>query len=229
MAKKNLEIDELYPSNSKTTRMAPIRPRSQRVEQEEIQPKRVVQKSIEGRATVKKKTMTESIAHTLLGEETKSVGAYILYDVLIPAAKTMIQDAFSSGIEMLLFGETRPSSRKNRDGGTKISYGSFYRGHDRDDRREPDRKRGGVVRGGRFDLDDILFDRPKDADDVLSDLCDLLEDYGQVSVADYFELAGVDGATWVHTKWGWEDLGRPYCTHTRGGYAIVLPKPIELD
>jgi hypothetical protein len=227
VAKQIVINEEDFPSNSKAPRVAPIR-ETRRIREEgaNIEEKPALRRSIAGRAVRVKKTFTQSVAESLVGDTSKNVGLYIMNDVLIPAAKNLIQEMVTSGIEMMLFGETSGRSR-NRDrdrGKSTISYGSFYK--DRDDRRE---RKQAIVRGDKFDLDEIYFRNGDEADQVLRDLCDLLEQYEQVTVSDYFDLAGIEGATWAHTKYGWEDLRRARCTHTRHGYAIILPDPIELD
>lgn len=229
MPKKEKPIEE-FPGNSKSSRVAPIR-QSRRIEEEGAmieEPKRV--KRI-GRGLVvrKKKTFTQSIAEALVGDSTNSVGGYILYDVLIPAFKSLVTDAVTSGIEMLVYGETRGRGReRGRDKDrTIVSYGSYYkRDRDRDDDRREHRR---PQYRDKFDLNDIYFKDHNDAEEVLDALCDMLEEYEQVSVADYFELAGIDGATHAHYKWGWTNLKKAYNTHTRHGWGIVLPDPIELD
>lgn len=221
MAKKEL-IEDL-PSNSKSSRVAPIRSQSKKMVEEELEieatrkprPTRV-------RAVRKKRSFTQSIAQAFVGEDTKNVGSYILNDVLIPAAKNLIQEMVTSGIEMFLFGETGGRKSRDRDRGRSvINYSSFSR-RDREERRRP-------VAKDRFDLNSIFFKDHTDAEEVLDELCDRLEEYEQVSVADYFDIAGIDGATWAHDKYGWENLKKAFCTHTRQGWAIVLPDPVELD
>jgi hypothetical protein len=218
------ELEEEFPSNAKSKRVAPIRPAIAAgtdiiVEGDKKKVRRVVRK---GGVKRRKKSVIENF----LGDDTRSVGNYVLYDVLVPAAKNTIQEMIEKGIEMLLFGETRSSrsrSSSRRDEGRTsiVSYGSFYKDRDR---REPPRS------NGRFNLDDIVFRSSREAETVLEEMVDLLDQYEQVTVQDYFELAGIDEkVSWVHNKWGWDNLARAYTTHVRGGYAIVLPKPIELD
>lgn len=221
-------MNEEFPSNSRSRKIAPIRDEEEEIMEEGalITPeKKLVRKSIRGRATIKKKSWAQSIAQAFIGDDSQNVVSYILNDVLLPAAKNTIQEMVQSGIEMLLFGETKPHNRsRGREKDRSIvSYGKFYK--DRDDREE---NRTRYTRD-KFDLSDIYFKDHSDAEDVLTGLCDLLEEYEQVTVADYFDLAGIEGATWAHNKWGWENLRKGYCTHTRHGYAIVLPDPIELD
>lgn len=227
MAKKRVVDSEELPSNSISNRVAPMRPESIIMEEGANIPEkkaRIVRPE-NRRAMVKKRTFTQSIAKSFLSDETRNVGSYIINDVLVPAAKNLIQEMITSGIEMVLFGETSGRSRsrgKDRDKSV-VSYSNFYK--DRDEReRRPARSRR-----DRFDLNDIYFRYGDEADEVLGEMCDRLEEYEEVTVADYFELAGIDGATHVHHKWGWKNLSKAYCTHTREGYTIVLPDPIDLD
>jgi hypothetical protein len=228
MAKKKLIVDEEYPSNSRANRSAPIREEDEQEIMEEganIVPEKRVRRRSKARGVVKKKSWAQSIAEAFVGHDSPGVGSYILNDVLIPAAKSTILEMVQSGIEMFLFGETRSRGRSRDKDRSIVSYGSYYKSRDRDER--PERKR--PTYRDKFDLSEIYFRDHSDAEDVLSELCDLLEKYEQVSVADFFDLAEIDGATWAHTKWGWTSLKRAYCTHTRNGYAIVFPDPVELD
>lgn len=215
---------EDFPSNSKASRVAPIREdRPQSIDEtiiEEVEetPKRIAQ------AVRRKKTAAQSIAQTFFGPEAKIMLQYVFQDVLIPAAKNTIQEMVQSGIEMLLFGETRPHNRRGDKGKTIVSYDRFY-GRERNE----DRREGRRNSRDRFGLEEIFFDTPKEANDVLEELCEQLEEYEWVTVGDFFELAGIDDKSWINDKWGWNNLKRARCVHVRDGYTIVLPEPKELD
>jgi len=214
---------DAMPSNSNASKIAPIRETSVEIEEDgaNIETPPVVRKTIKGRAIRKKKSLIQSF----FGEDTKNVAQYILFEVLIPAAKETIQSMVTQGIEMFLFGgEGSGRSRSRKRDETRISYNSMYRS--REDPRESRRS----SRRDRFELEDIFFKRGDEASQVLEDLCDQLEKYDQVSVADYFDLAGIDDTNnWAARKWGWDDLTKARCTHTRQGWAIILPEPEELD
>jgi len=227
MAKKDMNDD--FPSNSKTSRIAPIR-ESKRIQEEGalVTTDEKKPRASRVRAMRHKKGFVQSVAEMFVGNGSDNVGGYILYDVLIPAAKSMLQDAVTSGIEMVLFGETRGGSRsrdkdKNR---STVSYGSYYKNRDRDDSRS-ERRRPSYR--NKFDLNEIYFTDHAIAEDVLDELCERLEEYEEVTVAEFFEIAGLEGATWAHEKYGWKDLRKAHFTHTRQGYVILFPDPIELD
>lgn len=240
MARKTIiKIDESeFPQNSNTSkkpRVAPIRDRDEEIfEPDEIredvvssEPKKA-QRVTRGNVVRKKKTFVQSVAEAIAGEGSRDVISYIIQEVLVPAAKNTIQDAITSGIEMFLYGESKgPSSRPRRDRDRSvISYGSYYKPREREERRE---RRHFATYNDRFKLNEIYFTKHGDAEDVLEELCDRLKQYEQVTVADFFDLAGIEGTNWVHQKYGWDDLSRAYNTHTRYGWAIVFPEPEELE
>jgi hypothetical protein len=213
-------VKEELPSNSRANRVAPLRPKNEGERPERKKAKRVV---AAGGVVVGRKSLTKSVAGALAGETMRNLGSYILGDVIIPTTKSLIEDIIKNALDQILYpGDSRRQQSRNTD--SKVSYGKYFKSED--NRRTASPRSG---RSGNFDLDNIFFKRLPDASDVLSAMCDQLEEYDEVTVADYFDMAGVDGATWTHNKWGWKDLTRAYCTHTRGGYAIVLPPPVELD
>lgn len=221
MAKKKMvTIDENdFPSNSKMSGIAPIRELAEKqLEEIEEQEKRE-SRLPRGRVIQKKRTFVQSVAESLMGGGTDTVGGYILNEILVPAFKSTLKDMISSIVETALGGGESSSKRPERERST-INYGSFSKR--RDDRRR-------MIKRDRFELDDIYFKDHEDAEEVLDQMCERLLDYDEVSVADYFDMAGIDGATWTHSKWGWTNLKRARLTHTRHGYAIILPEPEELE
>ncbi len=212
-----------FPSNSKSDRQP--RPESEAPETKKLE------KIITGEVKKQKKSFSKRIAEVFLEDDTKSVGSYILHDVLIPAAKSMISDMVGGGLDMLLFGERRGKNNSSirRDGGrTYTSYGSFYSGGGQTRDSRPQQRE--MSRGGRarHDFDEIVLEARGDAEDVLSRLVDNVIDYGQTTVADLYDLVGMTGQFTDH-KYGWTDLRNAYVSRVRGGYLINLPRPQPLD
>lgn len=220
MTKKD-ESKEL-PSNSRANRVAPMRPEIEG-EAPERKQRRTHAVVASGSVVREKKTLARSVAGALAGETMRNLVGYILGEVIIPTGKNLVEEVVKNTLDQILYGGD--GHKPSRSGGNgKVSYGSFYK--DERDRKEA-RPRGG--RSSNFDLDNIFFKRHNEAEDVLEAMCEQLDKYDEVTVADYFDMAGVDGAIWTHNKWGWKDLSQAYCTHTRRGYAVVLPPPVELD
>lgn len=214
-------IGEELPGNSMTKKVAPIRP--ERSGEKKDRPRKRTNRQIV-QAHTRRRGFAESIAGLFFNAVTRNIGQYILNEVIVPTGKTMIEDLVKGSIDMLLYnGE---SKRSTRDAGTStVSYGSYYK--KKDDRKESSRRYGRP--SARLNIEDIYFKRHTDAEDVLTALCEKLEEYEEVSVADYMEMAGIDGATYTDDKWGWTDLEAARITHTRNGYMLLLPQPEELD
>ena len=57
---------------------------------------------------------------------------------------------------------------------------------------------------------------------------DLIETYGLVSVADFYDLVGVTG-DYTDNKYGWTDLRNANVIRVRDGYMIKLPRALLLN
>ena len=193
-----VKVSEL-PSNSKKAKRATE--------------KASVEKVVTGKASIRKKSLGDKFSETFFGDDLSSVTKYVIQDVMIPAAKSMISDAVSGGIEMLLFGEKRSRGSSRLGAKSHISYSSISAG-----RNQP----LGNKRNSR-DFDDILFDNRGDAENVLEALVDLVADYGQATVADLYDAAGM---TSDHTdfNWGWTNLATSQVSRVSGGYMIKFPR-----
>jgi len=228
---KKETLADNFPSNSRI--------HMQQVSSEKTPEDRKVERVVTGKVKKQKRGFGKKVAETLCEDDTKSVGSYIIYDVLIPAAKDMLSDMVGGGVDMLLFGERRSGrGRSSRGSGGRgyTSYGSYYSGSsnkDRDRGRDPrDRDRGrDISRQGRarHDFDELVIDNRGEAEEVLSKLVDFVVDYDVATVADFYDLVGVTGS-FTDQKWGWDDLHGVKVVRARGGgYIIDLPRPKPLD
>ena len=198
-----------YPSNSK------------------VQDEKKIKKVVSGKVQRQKKPLARRIGEVFLEDDTQTVGAYVVYDILIPAAKALINDVVSGGVEMLLFGD-RKGHRTRREGGRSFTnYGSLYRSADRD-RDRLDRRHISRTSRARHHFDEIVLETRGEAEEVLSHLVDLTVDYGQATVADLYDLVDIE-SNHTDSKYGWVDLGGADVSRTRGGYVINLPRTQQVD
>lgn len=196
---------------------------SHKRKEETKKPEKKVEKVTSGKVVKQKKTLGKKFTETFLGDNIESVSSYIIYDVIIPAAKNMVSDTVSNGIEMLLFGQTRGSRTRRDRGKSYVSYSNYYKDRYRDrDRQVSQRNRA------RHNFDDIILESRGEAEEVLSHLVDLTEDYGMASVADLYDLVGVT-SNFTDNKYGWDNLSSGRVIPVRGGYLLELPRPIVLD
>ena len=181
---------------------------------------------ITGKVIRQQKSFGQKLSETFFGDDTRSVGDYILHDVLIPAMKSTLSDMVGGGIEMLLFGERKSS------GGSRIfrdrdrSYVPYNRMGRRDDSIYERRSMSRTART-RFDFDDITLETRGEAEDVLSHLADLIQDYDVASVGDYYDLLGIE-SNFTDNKYGWTNIADGYIERVRNGYSIRLPRPREI-
>lgn len=217
---------ENFPPNSHKANAGNNEAETEKVEKEKV--KRIVV----GDVVRRKKPLGKRFVETFIGGDAKGVLAYVMLDVLVPAAKDMLADAVSTTIERMLFGDTRPTNRRS---GGRSGYTSYNRyssqassppwARDRD-RDEP---RAHLSRRARemHNFDEIILATRPEADEVLDRLYDLISTYKAASVADLYGCVGIT-ADYTDNRWGWTHLQGSKTTRVRDGYLLVLPKPEPL-
>ncbi|MFR1874963.1 MAG: hypothetical protein ACLS2Y_08830 [Mediterraneibacter faecis] len=182
---------------------------------ESKQEEKKVDKIITGTAKTKPNEVRK-FAGLIVSDDASNVGNYVLMDVLIPTFKKAVVDV----VEMILFGEK--GGKRRSDGRTP--YRSYY-----DARNDRPRKTANMA--GRFDYDDISFDSRGDAELVLDQMRDLVDGdrgFGLVTVADMYDLAGLQ-APFTARKYGWFNLRTAEVIRGRDGFYIRLPKAMPID
>lgn len=213
-----------FPGNSRrTTRVTNAAEPAEKPEET----KKKIDKVVEGDVVRRKKPLGKRFVETFIGGDTKGVANYIVMDVLLPAAKDTIADAFSQGIERMLFGEVRSTSRRtgNRPGQGYTSYNRFSSSSS--SRREDSRTVSRQARA-RHDFDEIILATRVEAEEVIERLFDLVSNYDSATVADLYELVGLSG-NYTDNNWGWTDIRGAGVTRVRSGYLLDLPRPEPLD
>lgn len=183
---------------------------------------RKVEKVIKGSAKTKKRSDVKKFADVFISEDAGNVKSYIIMDVLIPAIKKAISDIVTNGIDMMLYGETGRSKKKSP--ASKISYRSYYESDN-----ERRRDYGSVRTRSTYEYDDIVLDSRGEAESVLASMDEVVETYGMVSVADLYEMVGVQGS-YTDNKYGWtKNIRNASVVRVRDGYLLKLPKALPFD
>jgi hypothetical protein len=183
----------------------------------EVVPVKKVERVANGKT--RKKGEVRKLADAFIAEDVKSVKDYIIQDVLIPAAKKAIVEMVDSGINMLIYGESKPRNKDRNN--SRVSYTKYYE-------RERDYERGTRTRVRGYDYDDIILDTRREAEEVLDRMQDLIDTYGMVSVADLYDLVGINGS-YTDNKYGWTRLRDADIQRVRDGYLLKLPKALPFD
>jgi hypothetical protein len=157
------------------------------------------EKIIQGKAVKHKKSFGKKLVEEFIGEDTKGVVEYVFYDVLIHAAKSMICDMIGWGgaAEMILFGDKRGGRGRTRNDGSssRTNYNGISRGGGGSSiNRGNERRNISREERSRHDFDNITFANRGDATDVLDRLVDQTLDYGEATVAMFYEFSGEDSS-----------------------------------
>ena len=206
-----------FPSNSK-------RPERSREEPKNVG--RVVQGEVVRRKTPIGRRMTQNF----IGGDAQSVWGYMIGEVLVPAARDMISDALTGGIERAIFGTSAGRHRSSSHGrGGRTDYqGISSRGSRVVNPRDEPRREMSRRSRSTHNFDEIVLEQRVEAEEVLDRMDAWLDKYNFVSVAEFYELCGVSG-NYTDQKYGWTDIRGASIHRVRGGYLIKLPPPEPLD
>lgn len=205
--------------------MEEYKPNSYKVREEQKsseQEKKKVEKVTTGKVRTKKRSEVSKFKDIFISEDAASVKSYLFMDVLIPALKNTIEDLVTNGIRMLLRGDT-----SNRRSGSSISSVS-YRDYSKMSRRDDDRYSSSRETRSGYSYDDIIVETRKEAEEILIQLDNLIDAYGQASVADLYDLVGITGK-YTDNNYGWKNVRNAEPVPVRDGYLLRLPKVTPLN
>ena len=203
-------MNEEYKSNSH---------RSKEGKTEALTDRKKVEKVVHGRVRTKPKSGVSKITDIFISEDAANVKSYIVMDVLVPAVKKAISDIVRDGIDMILYGESR--GRKSSSASGYVSYRDYSRSDDRDRFRDS-RSRSSYAH------DDIILDSRGEAEEVLTRMDELIDTYGNVSVADLYDLVG-KSSEYTDNKYGWTNIRNAEPIRVRDGYMLKLPKALPIN
>lgn len=178
------------------------------------------EKRIAGTAKKRKAKWTD----VFVGEDMNNVKSYIFKDVFIPNVKKLIHDIVTNGIDMILYHDTGGSSK-----GSTISRPSYRGYYDRDKKdKAPNRSQD----RDRYSYSDVILESRSEAEEViqmLDEACQMYE--GVVSIADLYDMVGLDRDKWTDNKYGWTRsmLKDVRVLRVPDGYLLKFPRPVPLD
>jgi hypothetical protein len=207
-----------FPGNSKSPRSAPSEPKN-------------VQAVVTNEAVAKKKSLGKRAREIFVGGDSKTVIQYMISEILVPQAKDMIVEAVQQGFERMIFGESRSRHRTGSRPAGPNNYTNYNRysgrGNNPIGRSErADRPPAASTRSNV--LDDIVVQTRVEADAVLDQMFEIVNEYGSVSVADLYTSLDWSSNSIDH-KWGWTSLAGSDIRRVHDGYLLMFPKPVSLD
>jgi len=169
-----------------------------------------------------KKPLSQKFAETFITEDVRDIKTYLLTDVIVPGIKNTILDILS----MMFFGEVggKRSSGSYYSSNSKVSYSSYYSGRDK----KKNQSNRDPIRDNELDYRHIILNNRADAEEVVEQMRDRIVRYGQVSVADLFDLVDVTGR-YTDNNWGWTDPRDIGIRRISNGFLIDVSEAKLLD
>ena len=205
---------------------------------------------VKGQVSKVKKTTGQKISETFLGDNLKNAMRYVIDKVLIPTAKSTISDLAGMGgdvirmtVDRMMYGENIENIiRGRRSTGPRINYTGYSartkipndtryfaenNNMPRTQQQVQQNPQITTLKRVRQNFDDIVMESRTDAEEVLTRLLDFIDNYGIVSIAEFYDMIGFE-TSYADFKYGWEELGQAVVTRVRDGYVLHLPRPIQL-
>ena len=183
-----------------------------------------IEKVVTGEVVQKPKSLGKKFKETFFGGDSKQVAKYITADVLLPAIRNLVVDMITKGAERMIYGE-RDARRRD----PRINYGAHYQLNPVSSRNpfDPRTAQSAIPRGrqNRHEINDIVVSTREEAELVLERLNDILEKYDVASLADLYDLLGLQ-TSHIDNKWGWTFISNVPVRQIRQGYLLELP-PLE--
>lgn len=175
----------------------------------------------------RKKRLGRQFKDTFIGGNARGALHYMLAEVVVPAIQDTLIEAFQSGVERLIRGESARPRRGTPPSGygsvPHVSYNSISRGP-MSTGKSAQRTISRQSRA-RQEFDEIVIASRQEAEEVIDSMFDILTRYGSVSVADLYTLVGFRAEHTDH-KWGWTQLrGANAVRQRKGGFLLDLPDP----
>lgn len=148
----------------------------------------------------------------------------VIVDAIVPTLKDALVSIVTNGINILIYGDSEST-------GSSRPVSSISYGRTNYSRISTDRKNGGrpnTQTRSRQNFDDLIFETRGEAQIVLDELMNAIEQYGVVTVLDAYDLCG-QTAPYTSDKYGWMNLENAYIERNRQGYIIRFPRAVPID
>lgn len=178
----------------------------------------------------KKKGVTERLVNGLIGPNgIRAIAKYIGSEIVIPMVKDVFYDSFTTGLRMAVYKDEGQRRNKNPQSNVpwntnsyssrnnKTSYNTQYQ--------NTQVARANINSSTLYNVREVGFPNRDEAAMVLDTMRYNIEQYGQVSVADYYDWVGMGNITsYTDVNYGWTDLYTARIITLRGGmFGITLP------
>lgn len=175
----------------------------------------------------KKPGLTKRLFKGLAGPEgIKGIVGNVARDIVIPTINVLIVDSLTSAIRMMFLGEDTPvrSSGNSWLSSPKMTTHTEYQKQFKGTQEM-------VTLSGSI-LKEYTIKSREDAKTVVRSMIEHADQFGFVSVADYYEFIGAKPILHTHYNWGWtidRIVNATVLPGYNGGYVIQFPPIQPLD
>jgi hypothetical protein len=194
-------------------------------EQKEPKPDKQIEKVVTGEVSQKPKGIGRKFKDIFFGGDLRTTVRFVTADVLLPKLRDLVVDITFEGIKKMMYGESA-YNRRPPSYPTRVQYNSPIM---RDPRPYSYASRGPIPdqphpnRVMRKESNDLVLASKEDAERIVEQLIDIIDQYEVVSWADLCALVGWPASP-IDNKWGWTYLTNTEIRQTREGYVIDLPQ-----
>jgi hypothetical protein len=171
------------------------------------------------------KTLWQRITSAIFVAGPKDIKDALIDDVIIPAIKDTFANSVYRLVDVAVYGRDSRVSRRHRGHNGVRTVNS--RNEVIDYNKQSTSKRERTTTGSSYDFENVIFNTTEEADEVLKDLIDTLNEYGEVTVYYFYERCGIT-AEFTDQNWGWKSLNSTGRRFFPDGVSLDLPKPIWL-
>lgn len=202
-------MDQKFPGNSHNENPSPKQ-----------KPKKVEQ-VVKARVVRQKQPLSKRFKEHFMPSGGEPIGEHILFNVLLPGAQAAASEVLHQSIDIIMpVSSRRGVPRRGVGGFTEYRNGGTRRTPwDREDPRE-----SGVDRRTRatHSFDQVIIYDRAEAQTVLDEMYNLLDQYDQVTVGDFYDCVG-ETKEFTDENYGWTTLAGTRIIRRNGGYVVDLP------
>lgn len=175
----------------------------------------------------------EHVSAKVIPHKDSLIKDYVFDEVILPNLKTSIDsiamtlisgiaDSLTGIVKTCLFGET-PGRTDPLSRYTTYSHPRLYKPSNQIRVRPAGRPEGNPRR-----IDNILFDSRQELEDCLVNANDIIEEYGRISVAKFYDICGIT-TTITQYDYGWYDLVNVRVRPNQGKWILELPPTVVFE
>lgn len=187
-------------------------------------PKKDIKPVVTG-ATQVKRPASRRFFDFLFAESPKQLGSKIGRDVIVPRIKAGFEEAANSFLSGMLWGDSANRPVSNIVRGTVLRGGGInYNGISVSGNSPMTQALAASQTRSTGNYQDLVVPTQQQAELLLANMYELLNQYRIVAVADLYELANITPSP-SDNAYGWTTLDGARISKVREGYLLELPRP----